>query len=184
VEVVGELVAEFQRPEELRSRLERPDARIRGLLLGPPLGQAQWGDCLDEATRQLGAKLVALLEVEVKLEILRASAAQVRDLVLDNINMSSSLAASLSTVVELLEGQINTMAANGVHWQTQSALVATLSHFSELETELELLGSGCNADLTDDHTDALMIWVRAASNLLATHVPPSVVRHPFDNVGE
>jgi hypothetical protein len=29
-------------------------------------------------------------------------------------------------------------------------LVVTLSHFLELKTELELLGSGHNADLTED----------------------------------
>jgi hypothetical protein len=38
VEVVGELIAEFQRLEEQRSWLERPAARIWDLLLGPPPG--------------------------------------------------------------------------------------------------------------------------------------------------
>jgi hypothetical protein len=37
-------------------------------------------------------------------------------MVLDNVDGLSSLAASLSTVVELLEGWINTAAANGVRW--------------------------------------------------------------------
>jgi hypothetical protein len=37
-------------------------------------------------------------------------------MVLDNINESSSLAASLSAVVELLEGQIDSVVANGVRW--------------------------------------------------------------------
>jgi hypothetical protein len=76
-------------------------------------------------------------------------------LVLGNVNETSSLAASLSTVVELLKGRINTVAANGVHWGTWSALVAALSDFPELEIEMELLESGCNANLTDDQTDAL-----------------------------
>jgi hypothetical protein len=34
-------------------------------------------------------------------------------------------------------------------------LVATVSHFSELKIELEVLGSGCNANLIEDEADAL-----------------------------
>jgi membrane protease subunit (stomatin/prohibitin family) len=52
--------------------------------------------------------------------------------VLDNADGPSSLIVSLSTVVVLLEGWINTAATNGVRWGTRSALVATVSHFSEL----------------------------------------------------
>jgi hypothetical protein len=70
--------------------------------------------------------------------------------VLDNVDESSSLVASLSAVVELLKGRFDTTTAKGVSWGTRSALVATLSHFPVLEAELELLGSGCFADLTDD----------------------------------
>jgi hypothetical protein len=114
VEVVGELVTEFYRLEELCSRLERSGVRICDLLLGLPLGQARWAGRLDEATRQLGAKLVARWEVDAELEALRTSVARVQDLVLNNIGKSSSLAASLSVVVELLEGQINTTTATGV----------------------------------------------------------------------
>jgi hypothetical protein len=76
-------------------------------------------------------------------------------LVLDNIDGTSSLAASLSTVVEMLECWINVVAANGVHWGTRSALVAALLHFLELKFMLELLKSECNADLTEDQLDAL-----------------------------
>jgi hypothetical protein len=63
-------------------------------------------------------------------------------------------------------------------------LVAALSHFLELETELELLRSGCNADLTDDQADALWTRVRVASDSLSSHVPPSVARNPPDSAGE
>jgi hypothetical protein len=35
----------------------------------------------------------------------------------------------------------------------QLALIAVLSHFPELELELELLGSGYNADLTRDEME-------------------------------
>jgi hypothetical protein len=41
------------------------------------------------------------------------------------------------------------MTANGVSWGTRSALVATLSHFLELDDELELLGSGISGCLLD-----------------------------------
>jgi hypothetical protein len=44
-------------------------------------------------------------------------------------------------------GRADIMANNGVHWGTQSALVASLLHFSELETELEPLGFGHNEGL-------------------------------------
>jgi hypothetical protein len=56
--------------------------------------------------------------------------------VLDNVDESSPLATSLSVVVELLEGWIDTAVANGVRWGIRFALVAALSHFLELEAEL------------------------------------------------
>jgi hypothetical protein len=70
VDVVGELVAEFQMLEELCSRLERPGVRICDLLLGLPLGLARWADRLDEAVGQLGEELVARREVDTELEAL------------------------------------------------------------------------------------------------------------------
>jgi hypothetical protein len=42
---------------------------------------------------------------------------------------------------ELLEGRIDAAAANRVRWGTQFALVAALSYFLELKSELKLLGS-------------------------------------------
>jgi hypothetical protein len=75
--------------------------------------------------------------------------------VLDNVDGPSSLAASMSTAVELLEGWNDAAATNGVHWGSRSVLVAAVSHFLELKTKLELLGSRCNADLTEDKADAL-----------------------------
>jgi hypothetical protein len=103
---------------------------------------------------------------------------------LDNINELSSPAASLSMVVELLEGWIDTADANGVRWGTQSTLVASLSHFLELETKLELLRSGCNVDLTNDQEDALWTRVRATSDSLALHVPPLVTYNPPNSAEE
>jgi hypothetical protein len=61
----------------------------------------------------------------------------------------------MSTAVELLEGCNDAATTNGVHWGSRSVLVVAVSHFLELKTELELLGSRCNADLTEDKADAL-----------------------------
>jgi hypothetical protein len=75
------------------------------------------------------------------LEALRTLGAHLWDLVLGNADGSTSLAASLSMVVELLEGQIDTVTTNGVHWGTRFALVAALSLFLEPKIELGLLRS-------------------------------------------
>jgi hypothetical protein len=53
VEVVGELVAKFQKVEEQHSRLEQPGMRICDLLVWPPTGQAWMGIHLDEVAGQL-----------------------------------------------------------------------------------------------------------------------------------
>jgi hypothetical protein len=77
---------------------------------------------LDGTARQLGVDLAARREADAELEALRILAAQVRGLVLDNANGSSSLAASMLKKVELLKGQIDAAAANGstggpvLHW--------------------------------------------------------------------
>jgi hypothetical protein len=75
--------------------------------------------------------------------------------VLADADGSSTQAMSMSTVAELLEGQIDTVAANVVRWGSHSALVATVSHFPELDTDLEVLGSGHSVGLTMDEMDAL-----------------------------
>jgi hypothetical protein len=71
-------------------------------------------DHLDEAVGQLRVELDEWREADAELEALQTSAARVQGLVLDNIDGLSSLAASLSMVVELLEGQIDTTTTNGV----------------------------------------------------------------------
>jgi hypothetical protein len=184
VEVVDELVAEFQKEEEWRSRLERPGMRIYDLPIGPPSGRARLANRLDDAIGHLGVKQVARWEVDAELDALRTSTARFWDLVLDMADGPSSLAVSLSIAAELLEGHVDAAAANGVRCGTQSALVATLLHFSELETELELLGSGRNAVLMEDQVDSLWIQACLASDLLALHVLPVVARNPLDGVGE
>jgi hypothetical protein len=73
-------------------------------------------------------------------------------------------------VAELHEDRIDTAAANRVRWGTQSVLVAALSHFPELATELELLRSGRNVDLTENQVNALWTQGRLAFDSLASYV--------------
>jgi hypothetical protein len=63
-------------------------------------------------------------------------------------------------------------------------LVVALSHFPELETELELLRSGHNVDLTEDHVDALWIQACPTLNSLSSHILPSIAHNPLDGAGE
>jgi hypothetical protein len=70
VEVMDELVAKFQRLEELCSWLERPSMRISDLLLGSSLDQAQWADRQSKAARRIEAKLDARWKVDAELEAL------------------------------------------------------------------------------------------------------------------
>jgi hypothetical protein len=96
-------------------------------------------------------------------------------LVLDSIDGLSSLAA------ELLESRIDAATANKVRWGPRFALVATLSHFSELKSKLEFRRK---ADLTEDQVDALWPLVDVASDSLASLIPSSVARDPPDGARE
>jgi hypothetical protein len=133
---------------------------------------------LDEATGQLGVELAVQWEADAELEVLWTLTAWVQDLVLDRADGSSSLTASLSMVVEWLEGRVDATAANGVCWGTRSALVAALSHFLEQEAKLEMPWPGRNVVLTEDQVDALWILACPASDLLESHVLPSVAHGP------
>jgi hypothetical protein len=75
------------------------------------------------------AEQAARREAEAELGALRSSATWVQYFVLHGTDRQSSMAASLSIVAELLEGCVNVVATNWVHWGTRSALVATPSHF-------------------------------------------------------
>jgi hypothetical protein len=75
------------------------------------------------------------------------------------------------------------MLANGVCWGSHSTLVAAMSHFLELKTDLEVLGSGRSVDLTEDEAYALWTRVRSAPDLLVSYVPSSVARNPPDSMG-
>jgi hypothetical protein len=143
--------------EDQRSRLEWPTMRICDLLLGPPSGRARLVNHMDEATEQLRLELATWWEADAWLEARRTSVARVRDLVLGSTVGPSSLAASMSMAAELLKGRIDTAAANGVYCGSRSTLVAAVLHFLELKTELEVLRSGCSADLIEDEVDVLWI---------------------------
>jgi hypothetical protein len=117
------------------------------------------------------------LEALIELRALWTSATRVGDLVLKGSIKTTSLAASLSSVVDLIKGHINVVTANGVHWGTRLALITTLSQFPKLEPELELLGSGHNADLTENQLDALWTRTRRASESLSSSVLPSNARN-------
>jgi hypothetical protein len=148
--------------------------RICDQLLGLPSGRASLTDRLDEAAGQLRVELAAQQEADAELEALRTVATRVLELVPDNVNGSSSLAASMSAVVELLEDRIDATATNNVYWVSHFVLVTAMSHFLELKSELVLLGSRRNADLTEVEADALWTQVHMASNSLASYVPSSV----------
>jgi hypothetical protein len=100
--------------------------RICDLLLGPPLGRARLADRLDEAARQLGAELATQREADAELEALQTLVVRLQDWVLESADRPSSLASSMSTTVELLEGQINVESANRVLLGSCSTLVTTV----------------------------------------------------------
>jgi hypothetical protein len=56
---MDDLVDQFQKLEELCSRLEWPCTRIYDLLLGPPPDQARWADRLDDSAERLEPELTA-----------------------------------------------------------------------------------------------------------------------------
>jgi hypothetical protein len=184
VEVLDELVAKFWKQEEWCSRLEIHGTRVYDLILGLPSGRAQLVDILEEAVGQLGAEQAMWWEVDTELEALQNSVVRVRDLVLEWADRPSSLAALLSLAAELLKGRIDCTTANRVYCGTQSMLATALSHFLELGTEIDLLGSKLSVNLIENQVDALWTQVCLASNLLLSYVPPSVARGPPDGTRE
>jgi hypothetical protein len=64
------------------------------------------------------------------------------------------------------------------------ALTTSLSHFPELEVELELLEHDYNADLMSGEMEALCTQTRRAKESLSSRVNPSAARSPPDVAGE
>jgi hypothetical protein len=75
------------------------------------------------------------------------------------------------------------VAANGVRWVSHSVLDAAVSHFPELDTDLEVLGPRRNARLTKGEVDALWSRVHVAADSLASHIPSLVTHNPLDSAG-
>jgi hypothetical protein len=73
---------------------------------------------------------------------------------------TSSLAMSLSSPIDLIEGCVDATATNRVHWGAPLALAAALSHIPGLDLKLELLGSRYNVDLMEGQLDAFWAWTR------------------------
>jgi hypothetical protein len=86
------------------------------------------GDRLEEAVGWLWTEKAIRREVDTKLQALWSSIAGVRDLVLERLDWTSSLVATLSSAVELIEDHMDTMATNRYRWDIRSVLVATMSH--------------------------------------------------------
>jgi hypothetical protein len=63
-------------------------------------------------------------------------------------------------------------------------MVAAVSHFPEVDADLEVLRSGRNAGLTEGEVDALWSRVHKTIDSLASHVPSSIARNPPDSEGE
>jgi hypothetical protein len=63
-------------------------------------------------------------------------------------------------------------------------LVATMSHFPELDADLEVLESGRNGGLKGGMVGSLWSLVCMATDSLASHFPSSVACNLPDNVGE
>jgi hypothetical protein len=63
-------------------------------------------------------------------------------------------------------------------------LITALSHFPELVTELDRLGSRRNANLTEGQSDALWTQKHWASESLVLSIPLSVSRDSPEDTGE
>lgn len=160
---------------ENHSRLQSAGHRLCDLALGPPAGRAQLTARLDEVGKQVHAD-------RAELEDLRVAAARVRDVVLGSSQVSSSsLPAALESAMGVVEDRLDAAASSGVRWGTRSALVVALSHFPELEAELELLGSGRNAEVPDAELERLWGVTGPAADALAANVSGSTARSSPDD---
>jgi hypothetical protein len=95
-----------------------------------------------------------------------------------------AVALSPPSPSQLTETQVNAAAINGVQSGARRALTAFLSHFPELEVELDLLGSGYNANLMSDEMEILWTRTHRASESLLSRVPPLAAHSPPDGVRE
>jgi hypothetical protein len=93
--VVGEMVARFEERGEWFSCLKTSSSRICNLILGLPNGQVPLVASLEEAADQFWV-------MQDEHQALQSSATRVRDLVAEGSGEASSLAAALSSTVDLI----------------------------------------------------------------------------------
>jgi hypothetical protein len=67
--------------------------------------------------------------------------------------------------------QVSAAALNRVRWGGRLVLTTVLLHFLELEVELDLLGSGYNANRLCDEMETLWTRTCRASKSLSSRVP-------------
>jgi hypothetical protein len=67
---------------------------------------------------------------------------------------------------------------------SHSTFVAALSHYKELDANLDVLGSRCNTGLKEDEVDTLWPRVCVAADSLTSHVYSLVARNPPNSTGE
>jgi hypothetical protein len=79
--------------------------------------------------------------------------------------------------------QLLTWSIGGARGGGRSVLVATVSHFWELDADLEVLGSRRSTGLMEDEADALWSRVCVSLDSLASHVPSSVAHNPPGSTG-
>jgi hypothetical protein len=176
-DVVGEMAAKFWKKAERCSCLETSSSRVYDLILWPVNDRVHLAVRLDEAAGQLQV-------MQDEHRALQNSVTRVQDLVLKRSDEAFSLVVALSLTADLIEDHVDAVAANGVHSGAWLALTAILSHFPELERELELLGSEYNADLTEGQLEAFWALPHWASESLSSRVPPSVAHSPTDGAGK
>jgi hypothetical protein len=144
------------------------------LVPGPVEDRVHLAARLEEAAGQLQV-------TQDEHQALQNLASQVRDLVLERSGEAISLAVVLFSTVNPIEGCVDAAATNRVHLGAWLALTTVLSHFPELELELELLGFGYNADLMKDEMEVFFISTSRASKSLSSSVPPLVAHSPPDS---
>jgi hypothetical protein len=113
-DVVGETLAKFWEQAKQFLHLENFGLTVCNLILGPADDQVQPIVYQEEAIGRLQAMQEEHQEVVIKLRAQGSSTTWVQDLVLKGSDGASSLAASLSSAVDLIEGRINTVATNRV----------------------------------------------------------------------
>jgi hypothetical protein len=115
-DIVGEMFAKYQEHAEQCLYLKNFGSRAYDLILGLGDDWVRPTVRLEEAIEQPQLMHEEHREAIIELRALQSSTTRVRHLVLRGSDETSSLATSLSSAADLIEGRINVAATNGVHW--------------------------------------------------------------------